>query len=182
MTQQFRLIESLFHPVTILSQFSCSVVCVVLKPVQYRRVSESFFRYWECDASHYCSSMVFEREHMLDLMLSGSVLRRTISSRLDDELLGPRNFFNFLLLLLIVERHIVCCLAAHVSDIIPRSASVSENEQATGVITRKSFLPSRGPRCANCPKSCSRKLGERRLGDGKGCWLAQPRRRLPCLS
>ena len=74
------------------------------------------------------------------------------------------------------------CLAAPVSEIVPRSPSVPENQLATGVITRNSFLPSRGRRCANCPKRCSRKLGERGLGDGRGCLLAQRRRRLPCLS
>ena len=46
---------------------------------------------------------------------------------------------------------------------------------------RNSFHPSRGPRCANCLKSCRQKLGERGSGDGRGCWRVQPRRRSQCL-
>ena len=50
-----------------------------------------------------------------------------------------------------------------------------------GVLGRNSFRPSRGPRCANGPKSCGQKLGERSSGDGRGCWHVQPQKRSQCL-
>ena len=45
-----------------------------------------------------------------------------------------------------------------------------------------SFVNSLGPRCVNSPRTCSATVEERGSGDGRSCWVAQPRSLLLCPS